>query len=142
VIVVDVNLLLSAVITGFPQHARAREWWEATLNGSSEVGLSAPAIFGFLRLSTNPRVFTSPLPIDHAIDYVRQWLDCPLARFLLPGPRHLDIAFELLRALGTGGSLTSDVQLAALAIEYQAELHSSDNDFGRFPGLRWTNPLR
>ena len=31
--------------------------------------------------------------------------------------------------------------LAALAIETQAELHSNDVDFGRFPGLRWRNPL-
>ncbi len=31
---------------------------------------------------------------------------------------------------------------AALAIEHQAELHSNDADFARFPGLRWKNPLR
>ena len=64
-----------------------------------------------------------------------------LARFLMPGPRHLDIAFALLRSQGTAGNLTTDVQLAALAIEYQAELHSNDTDFGRFHGLRWVNPL-
>lgn len=27
------------------------------------------------------------------------------------------------------------------AIEHQGELHSTDVDFRRFPGLRWTNPL-
>jgi predicted nucleic acid-binding protein len=32
-------------------------------------------------------------------------------------------------------------QLAALAIEHQGELHSNDADFGRFPQLRWVNPL-
>ena len=31
--------------------------------------------------------------------------------------------------------------LAALAIERQAELHSTDQDFARFSGLRWRNPL-
>lgn len=31
--------------------------------------------------------------------------------------------------------------LAALAIEHQAELHPTDTDFGRFAGLRFTNPL-
>ena len=31
--------------------------------------------------------------------------------------------------------------IAALAIEHQAEVHSNDNDFARFPGLRWRNPL-
>ena len=38
-------------------------------------------------------------------------------------------------------NLTTDAQLAALAIEHQGELHSNDADFGRFPRLRWVNPL-
>ena len=38
--------------------------------------------------------------------------------------------------------LTTDAHIAALAIEYQAEVHTSDLDFGRFPGVRWKNPLR
>jgi hypothetical protein len=27
-------------------------------------------------------------------------------------------------------------------INHQAEFHSNDGDFARFPGLRWTNPLQ
>ncbi len=46
-----------------------------------------------------------------------------------------------MRGIGTAGNLTTDVQLAALAIEYDADMVSNDNDFGRFPGLRWVNPL-
>lgn len=43
---------------------------------------------------------------------------------------------------GWSGNLTAttDAHLAALAIEHQCELHSNDNDFARFPGLRWRNP--
>ena len=41
-IVVDVNLLLYAIIDGFPEHSRTREWWEATLNSTTEVGLTGP----------------------------------------------------------------------------------------------------
>jgi len=43
--------------------------------------------------------------------------------------------------MGTGGNLTSDAHLAALAIEHGAELCSSDHDFARFLGLKWRNPL-
>jgi toxin-antitoxin system PIN domain toxin len=142
VIVVDVNLLLYAVVTGFPQHVVARDWWERTLDEPIEVALAAPAIFGFLRIGTNPRVLTSPLPIADALDYVRQWLARPQVRFLTPGPRHLEIAFDLLRGLGTAANLTTGCQLAALAVENGAELASNDTDFGRFPGLTWRNPLR
>ena len=48
---------------------------------------------------------------------------------------------DLLMPLGTAGNLTSDAHLAALAIEHGAELCSSDNDFSRFEGVRWVNPL-
>jgi len=43
--------------------------------------------------------------------------------------------------VGAAGNLVSDAHLAALAIEHGAELCSADRDFGRFPGLRWMNPL-
>jgi toxin-antitoxin system PIN domain toxin len=141
-IVPDVNLLLYAVMTGFPQHARARRWWEDLLNGDGEVGLAAPALFGFIRVATNPRVFTKPLAVEDAIARADEWLERSQVRFLLPGPKHLEIAFRLLRALGTGANLTTDVQLAALAIEFQSELHSNDTDFSRFPTLRWVDPLQ
>ena len=39
------------------------------------------------------------------------------------------------------GVLVSDAHLAALTIEYGGVLHTTDRDFSRFPGLRWTNPL-
>jgi predicted nucleic acid-binding protein len=76
-----------------------------------------------------------------ALGRVETWLGRGNVMFLGPGPRHLETAFGLLRALGTGGNLTTDVQLAAYAIENQAELCSNDLDFGRFAGLRWKNPL-
>ena len=60
---------------------------------------------------------------------------------LHPGDRHAAIVFGLLEAIGTAGTLVTDTHLAALAIEHQAELCTTDADFVRFPGLRWINPL-
>jgi uncharacterized protein len=96
-IVVDVNLLLYAVVTGFPQHERARSWWESTLNGDTEIGLCNPSIFGFLRIVTNPRVLERPLHVREALTFVQEWLKTPNARYLVPGPRHLALTFALLR---------------------------------------------
>jgi len=140
-IVVDVNVMLYATVSGFPQHKQAKTWWEQALNAAEDVGLCGPAVFGFLRIVTNPRVLISPLPVDAATRYVSEWLNRPNVRFLVPGPRHLDIAFELLNDVGTAGNLTTDIQLAAFALENDAEMFSNDSDFGRFPGLRWSNPL-
>ncbi|MFN8517875.1 MAG: type II toxin-antitoxin system VapC family toxin [Chloroflexota bacterium] len=141
-IIPDVNLLLYATITGFPQHERSRVWWENVLNGSETVGLTSSAVFGYLRIATNGRVLTSPASVADALGQVRGWLAQSNVTFLRPGPRHLDICFGLLKTLGTAGDLTTDVQLAAHAIEEDAELHSHDMDFGRFPDLRWVDPLR
>lgn len=141
-ITVDVNLLLYAVVTGFPQHRHARAWWERSINDAVPIGLTHPAIFGFLRIATNPRVLRSPLEIHAAVGYVTGWLQRPNVEVLTPGPRHLEIAFGLLGGVGTAGNLTTDAQLAAYAIERDATLCSNDTDFGRFSGLRWANPLQ
>ncbi len=141
-IIPDVNLLLYASFSAFQQHALARAWLEQALNGDEQVLLPGVSLFGFIRIATNPRIFERPLPLEAALDSVELWLAQPHVHFLAPGPRHLEIAFGLLRQLGTAKNLTTDTQLAAHAIENQAVLHSNDTDFGRFEGLRWLNPLK
>jgi toxin-antitoxin system PIN domain toxin len=141
VIIPDVNLLLYAEIAAFPDHAVARTWWERLLNGNVEVGIAPVALFGFVRIATNARVFSPPLSVEAALGRVEAWLSRAHVRVVVAGPRHLEIAFRLLRDSGASGNLTTDAQLAALAIENGATLCSNDTDFGRFPGLAWTNPL-
>lgn len=141
-IVPDVNLLLYAVISGFRDHLRAHEWWERTVNSNSRVGLTHPAVFGFLRIATNPRILELPLTVKVAIDYVENWLAQPNVELLTPGPKHLDIALDLLHGIGAAGNLTTDIQLAAYAIEHRGEIHSNDTDFARFPKVKWVDPLR
>jgi toxin-antitoxin system PIN domain toxin len=111
------------------------------LSGTEEVGLATPALFGFVRIATNPRLFSPPLAVADAIERVNGWLVRPNVRVLVPGPRHLEIAFDLLRTLGAAANLTTDAQLAASAIENHATLCSNDTDFARFGGLSWVDPL-
>ncbi len=140
-IVPDVNLLLHAHDSQSPRHEAAREWWEALLNGVGGIGLPWVAMLGFVRIATNPRVFDNPLDVVGACRQVRAWLGRPQTAIVHPGDRHADILFSLLEEVGSAGNLTTDAHLAALAIEHQAELHSTDADMARFPGLNWTNPL-
>lgn len=140
-IVPDLNLLVYAYSDTDPRHAAARAWWEACLNGDEPVGLAWVTMLGFVRLSTHRHVLVSPLPVEEATGIVEEWLEQPVVRVLLPGRDHARHCFGFLRKLGVAGNLTTDAHLAALAVEYQAELHSTDTDFARFPGLRWCNPL-
>lgn len=141
-IIPDVNLLLYAEIDANRLHPRARRWWEEALNGERQVGLAPVCVFGFLRLGTSRRVFTEPLGVDAAVARVEAWLARPNVTSLVPGRAHVDTALRLMRQVGTGANLTTDVQIAAYAIELNGEVHSNDGDFGRFEGLRWVNPLR
>ena len=120
---------------------RPRAWWEQLLNGRQPVGLAWVGILGFIRLTTHRQILANPMAVSVACGHVRAWLAQPYVSILDPGPRHAEILFGLLEALGTAGNLTTDAHLAALAIEHQAELHSTDADFARFSGLRWQNPV-
>lgn len=141
-IVPDINLLIYAHNEAAPQHARARRWWEACLEGNESIGLSWMGIIGFVRIASNRHVLAQPVAPALALRLVRSWLESPSAGLLVPGPRHLEILEELLGASGMSGNAATDAHFAALAIENQAELHSNDSDFSRFPGLRWRNPLK
>ncbi len=140
-IVPDVNLLLYAYDASSRYHPASRDWWEKTLNGDERVGLPWHTILGFVRLTTNPRISDFPLSPEAAIQAVRTWLSHPRVEILQPGDRHAEILFGLIAAAGVAGNLTSDAHLAAIAIEHRAELVSTDRDFARFRGLRWSNPI-
>jgi hypothetical protein len=141
VIVPDVNLLIYAYDTTSPFHAAAANWWQQCLSGEEPVGLAPVVLFGFVRVSTHPRVFLHPLTAAESAAIVRSWLEQPVARVLEPSPGHLLETLSLLEGVGTAGNLVTDAQIAALALEHDAVVHTADADFLRFPGLHWTNPL-
>ena len=139
-IIVDVNLLIYAVNEDSPDHKKAKSL-ETAVSGPETVGLACIALLAFLRSTTRPGLFQKPLSVDAAFDLVGAWLQQPSVIVPEPTARHLQTMRDLIAPVGTGGNLTSDAHLAALAIEHGAELCSTDNDFGRFSRLRWRNPL-
>ena len=140
--VVDLNLLLYAINADAPRHAKARAWWEASLNGDEQVGLAWPVVLGFLRLTTRAGMLPRPLTPRQALDAVGGWVTHPQVVMLDPGRGHWAILRDLVESVGAAGNLTTDAHLAALAIEYDATLHSTDADFSRFTSLKLSNPLR
>jgi hypothetical protein len=138
----DVNLFLYAYDASSPRQPAAQKWLEEALSGNETVALAWAVLVGFIRLSTNPAVFSNPIAVETAIAFVEQWLAQPTCTVVEPTDRHVPVLRDLLGGLGTAGNLTSDAHLAALAIEHGATLCSCDVDFSRFPGLRWVDPLR
>jgi len=141
VIIPDINLLLYAYDAGSASHAVASAWWQECLSGEEPVGFAPAVLFGFLRIATNPRVFEHPMKVAEAAQHVRSWLAQPVAQILESRRDHVEQVLSLLEKLGTAGNLVTDAQIAALAIEHDAILHTADSDFLRFSGLGWSNPL-
>ncbi|MEQ1727875.1 MAG: type II toxin-antitoxin system VapC family toxin [Vicinamibacterales bacterium] len=139
--IVDLNILLYAVNSQAPEHPRARAWWERALNDDEIVGLPWVVMLGFLRLSTNPRVFPRPLSPAAAMARIDAWLAQDHVQVVGERDDHWARLRGLLAGAGTSANLTTDAHLAALALSHDAVLVSSDRDFGRFKGLRWENPL-
>lgn len=131
----DTNVLLYAVDTDSAFCASAGSWLDSALSGRETVGLAPNVLLGFVRISTNPRIFAEPLSTDEAFDHAGAWLGAAPSVLIAPGPDHLERMRELLNSAGAAGNLTSDAHLAALAIEHRATLVSYDRDFDRFDGL-------
>lgn len=140
-IVLDANILLYAYDTRSPFHAKARAWIERIFSNGEPVGIPWQTAAAFLRIVTNPRIPGERFTIDQAVRVVDQWFEQPNVRLFAPGENHWPLFRQMLIDGQAHGALTSDAQIAALTIEYGGVLQTSDRDFARFPGLRWTNPV-
>ena len=137
----DVNMLVYAHNVTAPRHGDARLWWDALLDGTEEVGLPWVVSTGFVRVITNSRVVNPSLAPENAVDQLMDWFARGHVVPLEPQDNHLVLFRQNIAVPGSGPNLVPDAHIAALAIEYDAEVHSNDSDFGRFPRVRWRNPL-
>ena len=140
-ILLDANVLLYAYDARAEGHAKARQWLEDAFAERQPVRLAWVTVLAFLRITTNPRILANPLPASEAVANVNEWLAYPSVAILNPGERHWSILAKLMADAHVRGPLVADAHLAALAIEYGAQVCTADRDFTRFSGLRLINPL-
>lgn len=140
-IVIDTNLLIYASIRELPQYEASHRWLDDQLNELPRVGLPWSSLLSFVRLVTNPRIFPKALSVAAAWQHVARWLSWPAVWIPMPTRRHPEVLGSLLCLPGMNTDLVQDAHLAALAIEHDLTLCTSDGDFSKFPGLRWQNPI-
>lgn len=141
-IVPDANLLIYAYDRGSPYHDKAKHWWQECLSGTETVALTHPVVFAFVCVGTSPHAFTDPLTLSEATDYVSSWLQRSVVQVIQPGANYIREVLDLLAAAGSaGGNLVVDAQIAALALSRRAVVHTADQDFRRFPGVKCHYPL-
>jgi uncharacterized protein len=138
---VDANLLIYAVDSTSPYNAEASEWLESILNGDRRVGIPWQTIGAFLRITTHPRITTTPLQAEAAWAFVDRWLSADPSWIPPATESTAAVLASVLARTPMTGNLIPDAQLAALAIEHGLVVYSADTDFVRFPDVRWHNPL-
>jgi toxin-antitoxin system PIN domain toxin len=137
----DANVFLYAYNADAPQQPAAARWLADLLSSGGTIGLPWTTLWAILRVSTNARIWPNPKSPEAVFALVREWLAQPGVVLVGPGPQHAEILERLVADHRVTGPLVSDAALAALAIENGASLASTDQEFRRFPGLRWIDPL-
>ena len=99
------------------------------------------SLAAFVRIATNARAFDRPLSADEAALQVEEWISAPRAWIVQPTAAFGDIFLKLLRRYNITAGLTTDAQLAALALDHGVPLVSADADFARFRELDWIDPF-
>ena len=140
-ILLDVNILVSAHREDAEQHREIRSWLETALREPAGVAVSELALSGCLRVITHPKIFKKPTPLALALEFLENFRARDEVHVLGPGPGHWKIFINLCRRGDARGNLVPDAFHAALAMELGCEWLTLDRGFARFPGLKWRHPL-
>jgi toxin-antitoxin system PIN domain toxin len=141
VILLDANILLYAYDTSSPQHDPAKRWLQRTFTEEEDVRIALLTLLAFVRIASNPQVFTRPMSVDEAVGLVESWLALPNVSVAEPTSSHWTALGEVARAGQARGPQVMDAHLCALALQSGAVLCTTDKGFARFDGLKRLNPL-
>src|SRR4029453_4617874 len=76
-IAVDTNVLVYAHRRDAEWHVQAERALRRLAEGAAPWAVPWPCLHEFLAISTHPRIFRTPTPIDAALDQVDAWLESP-----------------------------------------------------------------
>ena len=137
----DVNLLVYAHDETSIFHPSASNWLRSVLI-SDQVFFSWHSITGFLRITTNPRIFRNPITLAKAVQIVDSWLELDNTHLVFLEKKNWPLFSSILIESQANGDLVMDAHLAAMAASCGATVASTDRDFTRFPGIQLINPIK
>jgi hypothetical protein len=141
-IAIDTNILVYA-------HREDSVWYEPAdqcLTQLAEAGLPWaipwPCIHEFLAITTHPRIYDPPTPLEDALEQVRCWLESPSLFLLSESAGYWEILQQLLTSYQVKGPKIHDARIAALCKHHGVkELWTADRDFQSFQIVPIVNPL-
>jgi toxin-antitoxin system PIN domain toxin len=135
----DVNVLVAAFRADHSHHDAARTWLlrarDECVRGRESLTLLLVVVAGFLRLVTNPRVFTNPDTVKDAIGFLDAILEAPGVALRPPG-NEWPLLRNTLLTLGLRGNLVTDAWIASAVQSHSEHLVTFDRDFRRLRPAR------
>lgn len=141
-ILIDVNVLVYAANRDAERHGEYRAWLSAALGADEPFACAPQTLLSAIRVLTHNRVLHRPLSVTRALLFADSIRSAPSVRLVEPGDDHWRLFGSLAKAVGARGNMVMDAWLAALAIEHDCTLVTTDRDFARFDALKWRHPLR
>jgi toxin-antitoxin system PIN domain toxin len=133
----DVNLWVYAFRSDSPLHDRAVAELDQGSRSGDQYLFSPHVAASFLRLVTNPRIFTEPSRIEEAWGFVDALESRERAVRADVDPMTYGIFKRLCLVSRAAGNRVPDALIAALAIRHGATFVTADRTFAEFQGLEW-----
>lgn len=141
-VTVDANVLLYASDESSPFNPRATALLTDLADGPELVYLFWPTVMAYLRISTHPAVFGSPLAPDVAVANVDGLLARSHVQTAGEQPRFWERFRTVAEDAGVRGNLVSDGHVVALMKENGVSaIWTHDRDYRRFPGIDVRDPF-
>ena len=141
---VDTNVLLYAVNENCEEHPACGSLVRRWRLGKLPWFVSWGVLYEFLRVSTHPRIFPSPLAPAEAMRFLGGILAAPALTVLEHSQRHQAVLEQTLAEVPEArGNLVHDAHLAVLMREHGIHRVYTRNavDFQKFPFLEVIDPL-
>jgi toxin-antitoxin system PIN domain toxin len=141
VIAVDTNVLVAFVRREYSHHEAARACIRDLAEGPAAWAVPWTCVHEFLAVTTNPRIFRTPLSTAQAAEAIAALQESPTLRLIAEGPGYWDTLRSLIITGNIAGARIHDARIAAVCLTHGVtELWTADRDFSRFPALRVRNP--
>ncbi|MBU0679375.1 MAG: PIN domain-containing protein [Verrucomicrobia bacterium] len=141
--VIDTNVLLYAANKDAAEYDRARTFLMEAGNSNDQWYLTEGIVYEFLRVSTHPRVFPSPLNPDEATAFLKPFWTSDTFGVLQSEDGHWELLTQEIKALThPSGNIFFDVRTVVLMREHGIRtIYTADTDFLQFKNIDVVNPM-
>lgn len=142
--VIDTNVLLYGANSDAEEHAAAHAFLVGIGRTRDPWYLTEGIVYEFLRVSTHPKVFPTPLAWRDALAFLRPVLEADNVHVLHAEEGHWPLLADILGELThPSGNLFFDVRTVVLMGEHGVRrIYTTDTDFLQFSGIEVVNPVR